>query len=994
MLTSTNVIAGQAELCTPGAFRSPDGRSSIPAHCFRQSLWVASVGNKIHRAMAYEYVAAADALQMMYAAAPNTPAADAVKRIAAALATVHQEFPASADAASAADAYEKIISTYTVFASTTGIPRKELLVQSLRWSQSGSTVWADASADMAPNARVYITASSLLQSVHAALNTAYIAAQANANLKAVLQDALTPISTLSLDADVNAIIAQDASLANSNYIRQLALQFAQGSATLNIPDLVGESARTVDTARSQLTAGMGQLDKIDAAQSPLVAYDPNSPEAQQLRKEVQQYVGEAQAAAENVQSVVYVVGSLASLIDQNIGARINAVGDGIGELVRDVANCANTAVEIGSAVIGFAASLATGNIVGAVGGLLGFFDGGGPSQTEQAMIDQMKQLQQQLTGLQRHLDARLDRIDAELDKIFTVMNDRLNNIAADIRVIRTELAMLTAALNRLETELNAYVTYDVYRNLKLQLALLNGVDPIGQWPAIEANLYLWATDDFLGPVQAGLPTPARSYSDDKVLSEITSATLERNINYLNDYPAQALGLPPVSPKRLGNSRDWVTATLAYFHGITLGGSFQERRLRDIYAAGSQLNQQITSMGAAATAKDDERSDMTSRVYLRLFDKYWRILDRFTASSTSVVTELMQARLSGLSGFLASSANRPIGVSELSPVSDPRTIALQLDGWGRPYVSDQGPIQADRQFFLRRFHVCSESRPDIELVPSAMLRFDNVVYRAQAFGIGRLDMCYDASFSANQGDPSDCWPPGTQCVRLNVILRSAFVLANGQRMRLAQYTRAFDNVQPSGDLVFPGPPSPPTPEATFENMLKSLLGWFSPFIKNEISEAEQNMTLNSLRAAEENTLSSLQREFIAYVFGNPPPASSGALAHHVTDARQALTELTGIKQLLAAYVHTGMPALLEKNDLARAAFYGSDGIVDARIAVQQVVPAQFPLRLDPLQKLKAHAAKHIEVVHAQLRKATEGGRSAGQSLLRATVKQLQMICPSC
>ena len=77
----------------------------------------------------------------------------------------------------------------------------------------------------------------------------------------------------------------------------------------------------------------------------------------------------------------------------------------------------------------------------------------------------------------------------------------------------------------------------------------------------ENVFFSWGNDHAKDVLQAG-PVD-RNFTDDGIAAEISRLPLATNVNYLREFPAERLGLAPLSAARLANPFDWIVAGEAY-----------------------------------------------------------------------------------------------------------------------------------------------------------------------------------------------------------------------------------------------------------------------------------------------------------------------------------------------------------------------------------------------------------------------------------------------
>jgi hypothetical protein len=217
----------------------------------------------------------------------------------------------------------------------------------------------------------------------------------------------------------------------------------------------------------------------------------------------------------------------------------------------------------------------TGNIVGAAMQIVSLFGDQGPSP-EQLILEQLPQLRQQIAELRVELHERFDRIDTALNQIYDTLVQRfdridwrLGRLNGKVEEILTALFGLQADLNRVQRNIYAFLE-DGFRmelreaingclryreragvDMPYQLMFLNGCENVFQ---------TWATEHAANQLYAG--PDVRDFRDSALFTEL-EFPLAFNINYFAAFPAQVLGLLPLSFSRLPNPLDLAMATEAW-----------------------------------------------------------------------------------------------------------------------------------------------------------------------------------------------------------------------------------------------------------------------------------------------------------------------------------------------------------------------------------------------------------------------------------------------
>jgi hypothetical protein len=905
---------------------------------------------------------------------------------------------------SIASPYRRIVAMYKSLSVTTTLDSQFLFWSSLKWSQTGFNAWTDSNADEALQSRMLNSGTALAFTLRANLQQLYEAAQSSAELTRAADALLANAIGVHMADTPLSVIARDPALNSDDLVNGLLKEYQTGTVAINLDDFIKHSAGRIDELHTKIDLGTTKLDEITKAQPQLSDYDPNSPEGQKLRQTVQQYADDATATADSVSASLFVAGSLISVFNPNTGGRIEAAAVGASGVVYGLVNYATAAVNLGLEVFGVGTELATGDFVGAIGSLFGFFSGGGPTPAEAQMLNGINQLKSQIAALQTHMDQRFDQIDAELKKIYDTMNDRFDDleknyqkIAGLVEAERTQLITITAGINRLETQLSIYFADLFYATLQVAIDNLDSQIVTQQnLSDDETALHLWATKYFMSNEAAGLPADQRSFADADLLSQISNTgAFERNINFLNDYPAKRLNLSPISPTRVGNYRDWITATQAYFHFIkraqdlNIPNPVNPQRLNEMRQAGLQLRNQMSAFASPASSRAAKAHpyrgapDPTNPVFTGIFPKYQAVADSFYKATGAVATDLLSSQI--VNGGLVYDKSTDAATFDYRLAKDRDDVAKHLEPWGGDKQITTPDNQGQYVFLTRGLHSCSQSsRPDLLSIPAYWAALDPSVYRAGAFGVGAIDLCFNSHYVPfPYGSRGQCTPQ--KCVGISMELIGTYAAKDGTPMTLTRHHWVFyvyghaASLGPADDDVY----------ILWSRVKKNFYG-----IADEIDGTLKEAAYAVARSNETDQLKGVHQVVIAHLFADSPPAESGQLAIDATNARQFLDEMTAFRRLLQAYAVVGLPTLTMRNDLIHATLFGNSGIPDRDVALMKFGGAKLPFRFDPTADLSLQGSRQIDVLHTQLQKVfTRQPYIEGQELLTSTIEQIEMLLPA-
>jgi hypothetical protein len=263
---------------------------------------------------------------------------------------------------------------------------------------------------------------------------------------------------------------------------------------------------------------------------------------------------------------VYLLSTVIAFGDPKLGHDLATVGNA----AITIADSASKIHDIGT-LLDTGAFVATGNIVAAAMSVFSLF---GPSSSpDQAVLDAIQGLKQDLVNLTNLVQARFDRIDSKLSDLMSTVSDGFDRVNFQLGQLQDSVSNIEGALldaqtatAHLETDLkgllntgfgqpliqtiNATVGYQVRTNTRM---------PYRDFVNAESTLTTWdqfASDD----IRAGSCTPG--LTDDDVLSTFTTPASWSSVNFLVHFPTK-FGLPPLVPGCAANPRVWALIATAY-----------------------------------------------------------------------------------------------------------------------------------------------------------------------------------------------------------------------------------------------------------------------------------------------------------------------------------------------------------------------------------------------------------------------------------------------
>lgn len=225
----------------------------------------------------------------------------------------------------------------------------------------------------------------------------------------------------------------------------------------------------------------------------------------------------------------------------------------------------------------------------------------------QVILEQLQEIRKQIVELRDEMRARFDRVEKRINKVFTGILNRLAELDFDLGQIEANVDELQLALydlhsevQRLNSNVRAFLQAANRRDLvetingSLRFRDRTGEDlDLDSFLLAENRFFSWGHDHAKDELQAGLEQ--RSFSDDDLFDELSSAPLAANINYVRAFPAERFNLPALSPVRLANPFDWIIAAEAYaqLHEESSTRTESGQRVADLIAVGDALGTSLS-----------------------------------------------------------------------------------------------------------------------------------------------------------------------------------------------------------------------------------------------------------------------------------------------------------------------------------------------------------------------------------------------------------------
>lgn len=497
-------------------------------------------------------------------------------------------------------------------------------------------------------------------------------------------------------------------------------------------------------------------------------------------------------------------------------------------------------------------------------------------RSDSAVRKKLDQINAKIDRLRQEMHARFDRIDKRLDEIFARVDEGFRNLNEKVDEIRGRLVELSANLARLESNIYGWIGDLSRRELQEQINLCigyrerNGQMPTDVFDKCANTFYTWAVNNSKDSIALGPLN--RDYGDNRIYDELTTYPLEANINYLAQFPARNLGLPPLANSVLSNPRYLLVSTNA---DALLRAENPDLNQRNPVLARRKamfdLGKQVQAMVEAVTILNTSSGPKANHpLFDRLLSKYDEKAGKLRDAIKKVEDDYKNA-----------AANR---------------VVRDVDVWRDAYQPEPPPsvpsaIQNCITYPGLSFSLMS---------PNNLAKLDQAMPKpfstASRMGLGDLSYCLDLNWGQSSG------------------------VTNNLIINLIKRYRATGQSESSGWFV----------SLTLGGFGPSVAGDFNAVVSRWNSEwksrFEQEATVvnryttQQLEDTANRVNALLQTHRVALASKILAELNAGSL-------QNPLRELAGARKLLESYLELGMSRSLEENDTLRGLLYGDQQLPD-------------------------------------------------------------------
>jgi hypothetical protein len=620
---------------------------SVPKATLDKNIWVANTNQHIDEGRRYEITAVAKALHTAYQADPALSVDQAQQIVQNTVQRVNSWKQAEGAGASSTETFQKAL-TFAADASQSADVKvaatltKDFLA--LAPPQTNGTDWKMV------NAFQYAIFKGARDDT-AILGTIYDDAKASNAIRLAMDVNFGPsVNALTTDS-ADVILSHNQSLSDS-----LAIQ--------NLPQRIQESgdqiSLSVDELKDAVNSRLADLSQsVDDNKQILTDLNQNQADLQKYMADAAMREADAarakqQADLDNlrIRAADAVFQVLGTVIPGPDGKKIVATGEAAIKIASSISDFVNNTSKLST---GLEAAVLTGNVVGAVGSLLGAFGvfGGGPSQLD-LIQDQLKNLSDKVDQLNRTVVDRFDRVDKQLSTIYSTMNQNFANVMTALNNQQAVIAQANINIVALQQQLAGVQDQILVALQNTQTALFNATfittfDFYHQndGTALSSDRFENAKTTYLSFLLQSSASPLEDSEFDAVQSaDIVRKLKGKNSAVLSPYELNYLfrltNVLADSDAPVVHPQYWMAATAAYLDLVNQPLPAGTQSPVSTYICRASITDQFLGAGTALTDRmtllsavtDQESDPVHNPIFRAQLAKYSEGLDQLAAALAS------------------------------------------------------------------------------------------------------------------------------------------------------------------------------------------------------------------------------------------------------------------------------------------------------------------------------------------------------------------------
>jgi hypothetical protein len=184
---------------------------------------------------------------------------------------------------------------------------------------------------------------------------------------------------------------------------------------------------------------------------------PNQPVPSEVQQQAQALADQRSKDIAALAGVFDVLSTLTGFVDPDAARIVSGVGQASVQIAKSINDFLPMVASMGldKALFSMGGAALTGNIVGAISGLLPLFSAGGPSP-EQMILEELGKLRDDVSKLHNAMDAHFAHVDEKLNVIYTDMVKLFDDVLDLVQANSAQLTALQNSLSELTNKVNAW----------------------------------------------------------------------------------------------------------------------------------------------------------------------------------------------------------------------------------------------------------------------------------------------------------------------------------------------------------------------------------------------------------------------------------------------------------------------------------------------------------------------------------------------------------
>ena len=554
------------------------------------------------------------------------------------------------------------------------------------------------------------------------------------------------------------------------------------------------------------------------------------------------------------------------------------------------------------------------NALGSIQSVIGLFTGAQPP--DQIILDQIKQVEDQITKLSTNMNARFDRVDQQLNTIFATVTNDFAHLSSQVQQVQADIARVAQNVDQIGRDLQLLAAATAREPLEIKMA--EALDYTAKHPGappMSSQQFAEYEDDFAYWAQqlAKEPTVNLTPGHDNPLqlaAQLSTLPAEGDVNYLSEVAGDQLGTPGLlttdpTQHPLPNPLEWQRGAEGY---AILAAQWPQYAANDF---SPQTGHNLTLDALIAEGQDIQANlqhiSTSTTLFPALFDRYRNDLTQLATALKAESDTLLKASVPG--GAEAWPAllwgppdqtlppnEQPFSLSRGVPLcdwlDDPNFVTSWPPNWIQdPYLAVPANVSITRM-----------------LPPQALM--------AARLGLGQARICWEAQFVNMHGSDYG---------EINIRVLGQYGANPAKGARVWQTLRKLAYTSPNVDYTCP------CDRLWAECWVRQDWNGNEPPVKAEFGQYAQYTDVDpATEALLLNTVADQQVTLRKQWYDGMANAFTTGGSYHTANLETTAdlaTVLDGDKQLIVDYIQLGFPQALGADDILRSLVEGPAVTVD-------------------------------------------------------------------